>query len=252
MSGGQRKRVLCLFDIDGTLTPARLHISDEMKQLLHQLREKIYIGVVGGSDLVKQQEQLGQDCLSRFDYNFPENGIVAFKEGKKFHSSSLVQYLGEDRYKRLVNFILRYIADVDIPLKRGTFLELRTGLLNVSCIGRNCSQQERNEYETYDLQHHVRENFVRALQTEFHDYKLRFSIGGQISFDVFPVGWDKTYCLQHVEHEKFDQIHFFGDKTKEGQNDFEIYHDKRVIGHHVDSPADTIRIIREIFGEELK
>ena len=35
--------------------------------------------------------------------------------------------------------------------------------------------------------------------------------GGQISFDVFPEGWDKRYCLQHVQ--QFDTVHFFGDKT---------------------------------------
>jgi hydroxymethylpyrimidine pyrophosphatase-like HAD family hydrolase len=39
--------------------------------------------------------------------------------------------------------------------------------------------------------------------------------GGQISFDIFPVGWDKTYALQHVQHEGFKTIHFFGDKTFE-------------------------------------
>ena len=48
------------------------------------------------------------------------------------------------------------------------------------------------------------------------------SIGGQISFDVFPKGWDKTYCLQFVEGEGYDEIHFFGDKTYEGGNDFEV------------------------------
>ena len=37
--------------------------------------------------------------------------------------------------------------------------------------------------------------------------------GGQISFDVFPNGWDKTYCLRHLKGEAFDEIHFFGDKT---------------------------------------
>jgi phosphomannomutase len=37
------------------------------------------------------------------------------------------------------------------------------------------------------------------------------SIGGQISFDVFPIGWDKTYCLQFLND--FDNIFFFGDKT---------------------------------------
>lgn len=31
--------------------------------------------------------------------------------------------------------------------------------------------------------------------------------------DVYPVGWDKTYCLGHLEKEGFKKIHFFGDKT---------------------------------------
>lgn len=51
------------------------------------------------------------------------------------------------------------------------------------------------------------------LQEKFADYGLTFSIGGQISFDVFPNGWDKTFCLRHVADEAFDEIHFFGDKT---------------------------------------
>ena len=38
--------------------------------------------------------------------------------------------------------------------------------------------------------------------------------GGQISIDVFPNGWDKRYCLKHVEKEGFSNIYFFGDKTQ--------------------------------------
>lgn len=40
------------------------------------------------------------------------------------------------------------------------------------------------------------------------------SAGGQISFDVFPDGWDKRYCLGIVEKDNYSTIHFFGDKTK--------------------------------------
>ena len=61
--------------------------------------------------------------------------------------------------------------------------------------------------------HGVRAAFVKVLREKFADYGLTFSIGGQISFDVFPTGWDKTYCLRHVEDEGFEEIHFFGDKT---------------------------------------
>ena len=81
-----------------------------------------------------------------------------------------------------------------------------------------------------------------------------YSIGGQISFDVFPTGWDKTYCLQYIEAEKdvsgieYKNIHFFGDKAFEGGNDWEIYSDERTIGHSVKNPEDTIRILKETFG----
>ncbi len=59
-------------------------------------------------------------------------------------------------------------------------------MLNVSPIGRNCSQKERNDFYAYDNEHHVREKFMEALRKEFADYGLHYSIGGQISFDVFP------------------------------------------------------------------
>ena len=37
--------------------------------------------------------------------------------------------------------------------------------------------------------------------------------GGQISFDAFPVGWDKTFCLNLIDLSQFKAVHFFGDKT---------------------------------------
>jgi len=77
---------------------------------------------------------------------------------------------------------------------------------------------------------------------------LTYSIGGQISFDVFPTGWDKTYCLRHLEGENFENIHFFGDKSYKGGNDYEIYADDRTIGHAVTSPEDTAKQLKEIFN----
>jgi phosphomannomutase len=82
-----------------------------------------------------------------------------------------------------------------------------------------------------------------------------FAIGGQISFDVFPNGWDKTYCLRHLEADAkkggvaYKTIHFFGDKTSPGGNDYEIYEDPRTIGHTVTDPQDTIRQVKEIFTD---
>ena len=88
--------------------------------------------------------------LTEFDYVFSENGLVAHKAGALIARQSLKDHIGEQKLKELVNFVLHYIADLDIPIKRGTFIEFRSGMLNVSPIGRNCSQVERDEFEKYD------------------------------------------------------------------------------------------------------
>jgi phosphomannomutase len=120
-------------------------------------------------------------------------------------------------------------------------------MFNISPIGRNCSREERNDYEKFDLQHKVRETMVTAMRTEFADLDLTYSIGGQISFDVFPTGWDKTYCLKFVDPSEYDEIHFFGDKTFVGGNDYEIFTHERTIGHTVTSPEDTKAQCTELF-----
>ncbi len=89
---------------------------------------------------------------------------------------------------------------------------------------------------------------VQAFKARFSHLNLTFSIGGQISFDLFPTGWDKTYCLNYLPEEEFDEIHFFGDKTFEGGNDYEIFTHSRVIGHTTTGPEDTIRQCTELFG----
>jgi len=241
---------LCLFDVDETLTPARQAASPEMIQTLRALRKKLVIGFVGGSDLAKITEQLQtgtENVLDEFDYAFAENGLTAFKLGKQLPSQSFINFLGEERYKPLVNFILHYIADLDIPIKRGTFVEFRRGMVNVSPIGRNATIQERKDFEVLDLKNGYRTALVQALKEKFPDYGLTYSIGGQISFDIFPNGWDKTFALGLVDDEQFEEIHFFGDKTYKGGNDYEIYTDPRTIGHSVKGPADTIRILNELF-----
>ncbi|KAJ4473689.1 eukaryotic phosphomannomutase [Lentinula aciculospora] len=243
-------RKLVLFDVDGTLTLARQAVTPAVTKVLKDLRNKVVIGFVGGSDFVKISEQLsvaGSNVVDEFDYAFAENGLTAYKLGKLLPSQSFIQFLGEERYKPLVNFILHYVADLDIPIKRGTFVEFRNGMINVSPLGRNATIAERNDFEAYDKKRGIRAAFVKVLQEKFADYDLTFSIGGKISFDIFPRGWDKTYALRHVEHEGFEEIHFFGDKTNKGGNDYEIFADPRTIGHSVESPEDTILKIKQTF-----
>ena len=241
------KNTIALFDLDGTLTAPRNKASAEMLTFLSELRKTVTTGVVSGSDRSKINEQLGLDAAEVCDYVFSENGVVACKGVKQIGSSSIAVYLGEAKLKQLINFVLKYFSGIDIPVKRGTFVEYRTGMLNFSPIGRACSQKEREEFFAFDKEHGVRKEFVKALYTEFpkKEFGLQFSIGGQISVDCFPVGWDKTFCLKFVE--EFEHVHFFGDMTHEGGNDHEIFADIRTIGHTVQCPGETIEKCTNLF-----
>lgn len=243
----KNSRIMVLFDVDGTLTPARKKIDPTMFDFLKKLNTYITIGIIGGSDLRKQEEQLGAGVLNIFPYNFSQNGLVAYKNGHLLGVQTISKFLGEDNIKRVVNWTMKYLSDIDLPVKRGTFIEFRSGMLNICPVGRNCSQSERNDYESYDLKHNIRKNMIEVMKKEFADLNLTYSIGGQISFDVFPNGWDKTYCLRYLDTNDFDEIHFFGDKTFLGGNDYEIFVHKRTIEHTVTSPNDTLEQCTKLF-----
>lgn len=157
-------RTLVLFDVDGTLTAPREEATKVMKDYLMALKERVVVGIVGGSDLPKQKEQMGENIVDEVDYSFSENGLVAYKAGSligkevstakiaqlfgnkisnhsmgrllhvfvafsneaarlnlcTFHCvfQTILSHLGEENCKALINFTLRYIADLDIPVKR--------------------------------------------------------------------------------------------------------------------------------------
>lgn len=244
------KKILCLFDVDGTLTKPRNSIEPCFNVfLMEKIKPLCKLGLVGGSDFKKIAEQMnGDDVINRFDYIFPENGLIQYKNGKETGRQNIQNFVGEDKLQQLINFTLRYLSEITLPVKRGTFIEFRTGMLNVCPVGRSCSQEERDNFEKYDKEHKIRETMIKDIKEAFPDLPFTYSIGGQISFDVFPNGWDKTYCLQHLENEGFDEIHFFGDKTEKGGNDFEIFNDPRTIGHKVSNPSDTRKQLEQLFN----
>ena len=83
------KKKLLLFDVDGTLTPSRKKIEKTMIEMLEKLHynQNYIIGFVGGSNLEKQHEQLG-NAINYFKYWFPENGLVAYENKEEFYKIS--------------------------------------------------------------------------------------------------------------------------------------------------------------------
>ncbi|XP_022173560.1 phosphomannomutase isoform X1 [Myzus persicae] len=245
------RSTICLFDVDGTVTDPRQPIDPSVRSyMIDELKKKTLIGLVSGSDISKIEEQLGgPEYTAQFDYVFAENGLVAFKNGAVLKKQTIVDYLGEEKLQTFINFALGYMSKIQLPVKRGNFVEFRTGMINISPVGRSCSKIERDNFEEYDNVHNIRKKFIESIKENLPDIGLTYSIGGQISFDCFPIGWDKRFCLRYVEDEFKDNIYFFGDKTFVGGNDHEIFNDPRVIGHTVINPEDTISQLNNLFNK---
>ena len=113
----QNPRIIALFDVDGTLTIPRGEVKADMMDTLKSLRRKITVGIVGGSDLPKQEEQLGKGIVKEVVWNFSQNGLVAYNNGILLESNSISKYIGEDNIKRIVNWVMKYLSDLDLPVK---------------------------------------------------------------------------------------------------------------------------------------
>jgi len=77
-------------------------------------------GVAGNEYLLHLTDSTGawNTVVDLFDFCFAENGLTAIRLGENLPSNSFIKWLGEEKYKKLANFILHYIADLDIPVKR--------------------------------------------------------------------------------------------------------------------------------------
>lgn len=230
---------LLLFDVDGTLTEPMKVITEDMINILSKFHD-IDLGIVGGSNYEKIKFQLG-DSIKLFKWHFSENGLLSYCDGKLINKVSIVDYLGEDNYQKLINVCLRVMAEIKLPIKRGNFIELRNGMINITPIGRSCSYEERVAFNNYDKEHKIREHMIEQIKKEINMDNIQFAIGGQISIDIFPCGWDKSYCLKFLED--YDEIYFFGDKTCEGGNDYEIFNNDRVKGFSVLNYKHTMELL---------
>lgn len=217
-----------------------------MKKVLLICKSKGYeLNAVGGGTYEHLKDQLGE-FIDNFDYIFSENGTKTFFKGKVIFEEHLKTIIGDKALNEIINFSLKYMSKIDLPFKRGTFFELRTGLVNICPMGRNCTYDERLLFIEFEKTAHVLPKFREELDKLFgKKYNLVFSLGSSVSIDLFIEGYRKPFCLRFLENR---EIYFFGDKTRPGGNDYEISIDHRVKkSFTVTCPEDTIEILQKQF-----
>lgn len=230
------KNIITLFDMDGTLTEPRQSFDTALFPVLSKLADVSDIGIVSGSDYGYIQEQLHflmhKTSLRYQTHIFPCNGTKHYTPPELSSDDFTLKYevdmwdeIGEETFRSLMNFILKRQSSYasDVPCLSGHFVDYRGSMINWCPIGRNANQKQREAFVRWDTSYNFRGIellYLNSLEL-FKENNLVTKLGGDTSFDIFPEGWDKTYCLKHLE--EYNDVFFVGDRCGEGGNDKELY-----------------------------
>ena len=257
--------MICLFDMDGTLKPARQPMPETVLNALKRLSDFADIGIVSGSPMNYISEQ-SQEFLQYFDrgtdcgetFIMPCNGTQLYKsQGNgwvKKHSADMRKEVGPKDYRNIIlacneahNIYLTGWSDDNIPPLTGNFISYRESLLNFCPIGRDASDHDRKVFMHYDKQFEIRASLKDNLLNTLSSYDINnisCTLGGNTSIDVYPDGWDKTYCLNHLG--AYSNITFVGDRCTPDGNDFTLYNMLSPNSYKTQSMEKTVDIINNI------
>ena len=226
-----------IFDVDGTLTESRkqMDISFMSEFIIFCCKFDTYL--VTGSDRDKTVEQVGLDVYNRAKRVFNCSGADIYVRNKNVYRSKW------QPPRSLVNFLSDELDYSTFPHKTGNHIEHRPGGINFSIIGRGENSMEyRKEYVKWDRNTDERITIADRIINEFPH--LNIQIGGQTGLDISDN--DKSQILKFFS--PFDEIHFFGDMMKQGQNDYPLAEALREWGgypHCVKNWEDTRTELRK-------
>ena len=235
----QQTNKIILFDMDGTLTYPRKPFDQALTPSLINLAQYADIGIVTGSDLdyVEQQLQflLNHKQLRTKLHLLPCNGTKYYKPPRDIHSDfqlvsevSMKDNLDHRVFKSLMVSLIEAQSSIDLhhlPLT-GHFISYRGSMINWCPIGRNANDEQRKFFVHYDTAYErtyrqqLKEQLERSLRHKGVLKHITIKFGGSTSFDIYPNGWDKRYCLTHFNDR---EAWFVGDRCEEGGNDQELY-----------------------------
>ena len=200
-----------IFDVDGTLTESRKPMDMGFMAEFIKFECKFDTYLVTGSDRDKTIEQVGLDVYNRAKRVFNCSGADIYVRNKNVYRSKW------QPPRSLVNFLSDELDYSTFPHKTGNHIEHRPGGINFSIIGRGENSMEyRKEYVKWDRNTDERITIADRIINEFPH--LNIQIGGQTGLDISDN--DKSQILKFFS--PFDEIHFFGDMMKQGQNDYPL------------------------------
>jgi len=206
-----------MFDIDGTLTPSRLRMTEKFAKYFDKWSNENKYYLVTGSDLDKTKEQLPIAYIDKAEAIFTCCGNQMWRDNELIYNNKF------ELTSKLKNALDIVLMSSQYPHRYGNHIEDRGSMVNFSIVGRNCTQEQREDFYKWDNEKGERKKISTFLKQKFKD--LDAVLGGQISIDIYPKGMDKSQIFNVIKQERLvqpDEYIFIGDRTKEGGNDYPL------------------------------
>lgn len=201
-----------IFDVDGTLTPSRAKMDEKFSSFFFDFCTLNNVYLVTGSDKEKTIEQVGNVIYGMCKRVYNCSGNDVWERGKNVHKGTIK--LPDTMW----GYLNKEICESEFPVRTGGHIEERTGLVNLSIVGRNAGKRARTQYVAWDNHTNERKNIAKRLSEKFTEFD--FNVAGETGIDITIKGNDKSQIL--TDFTKSDIIHFYGDKCDFGGNDHTI------------------------------
>jgi HAD superfamily hydrolase (TIGR01484 family) len=245
------EKKIIIFDIDGTLVESSEQILEKHANILNKLKNNYEIAICGGGTLQKALYQMNDHVY--FDHYFTECGCVYNKNNSKDSLNLQEIYVKNIRlhpsypfFQNIIKEFLKQLCDVDYKLS-GHFVDLRNGIVYLSCVGLQASKEERETFIKYDSKNKFREDVILKLKRVCMGSNIVIKFGGSCGIAVYPFEYDKCQTLDTINKNEYDKIIYFGDKYTEEGNDYLIMANSNVIDHKIDNVEQTYEILEKTY-----
>ena len=129
-----------MFDIDGTLTPSRLRMTEKFSKFFDKWSNENKYYLVTGSDLDKTKEQLPIAYIDRAETIFTCCGNQMWRDDELIYDNKF------ELSTKLKNSLEVVLMSSQYPHRYGNHIEDRGSMVNFSIVGRNCTQEQREHF----------------------------------------------------------------------------------------------------------
>ena len=209
------KRLLC-FDLDGTLTQHKSHMSQENKDLLQKLTEKYKVIMVGAGNaprIYNQMEQFPIDIIA--NYGMQESAMMD-GEFKIIREDTTVP--DKEYFNRTCQYLREKYGYTEYA---GGHLEFHaSGMVTFCLLGSGAKIEDK---VVFDPDRSKRRVLYEEVCSLFPDHVVY--IGGSSSFDFAPKQYNKYDAIMKYADEhgySLEEILFVGDDFGDGGGDSHV------------------------------